>query len=171
MDGQDASAPCDPIGCLQVSLDGKLIEQLTPLLLAMGLGGKLFFNGQLLGEEDSALSSDLKNEARLLLVANGAVGKVEPIMWFRTKKTSCEWNDSCNLSTSDFDALCFKAKRDVYFCGFGMLKTYSGDDFVLEFKYRVRENIDGESNEEAYVIEVDSTTSPKNEENMHWFDI
>lgn len=67
------------------------------------------------------------------------MGKFEPVMWYRTKKTSCEWSDYTSLDTTEFDALCFKAKRDVYFLGCGMLKNYNNNEFVLEMKYRVRE--------------------------------
>jgi hypothetical protein len=93
----------------------------------------------------------MQNEAKLLLIENGGCGKIEPIMWFRTKKTSVEWSDYTNLSISEWDALMFKAKRDVYFCGCGMIKNYEGQDFVLEIKYRVVASEDG-SNEEATTI-------------------
>lgn len=40
---------------------------------------------------------------------------------------------------------------------------------MLEMKYRV---LDLENDDvEPTIIEVDSTTSPVNEEKMHWFDI
>ena len=57
----------------------------------------------------------------------------------------------------------------MYFCGVGMAKNYEGQDFVLEIKYRIIENDDDDI--EPNIIEVDSTTSPVNEEQMHWFDI
>ena len=41
------------------------------------------------------------------------------------------------MSTDYYDALRFRAKRDVYFTGVGMLRNYEGKAFVLEMKYRV----------------------------------
>ena len=50
-----------------------------------------------------------------------------------------------------------------------MIKNYDGAEFVLEIKYRV---FDGEDDSiEPTTIEVDSNTSPVNEERMHWFDV
>lgn len=87
----------------------------------------------------------------------------------RTKRTSVEWDDYTNLSEREFDALRFRAKRDVYFCGIGMIKNYDNSDFQLEIKYRV---FDGEDESiEPTIIEVDNNTSPVNEERMHWFDV
>lgn len=111
----------------------------------------------------------MTNNARILIIVSGSVGKIEPVMWFRTKKTSIEWSDYTNLSTDSWDGLKFKAKRNVYFCGVGMAKNYEDQDFVLEIKYRIIENDDDDI--EPTIIEVDSTTSPVNEERMHWFDI
>lgn len=79
----------------------------------------------------------MKSGDKLLVLASASVGKLDPVMWFRTKRTSVEWSDYTNLSTSEWDALMFKAKRDVYFCGVGMIKNYDDQEFVLEIKYRV----------------------------------
>ena len=68
-----------------------------------------------------------------------------------------------------WDALRFRAKKNVYFCGAGMIKNYESQAFVLEMKYRVIS--ESESDMEATMIEVDSSISPENEERMHWFDI
>lgn len=115
------------------------------------------------------MSAQLAGNARIMLVSGGAVGKIEPIMWMRTKRTSVEWDDYTNLSEREFDALRFRAKRDVYFCGIGMIKNYDNSDFQLEIKYRV---FDGEDESiEPTIIEVDNNTSPVNEERMHWFDV
>ena len=111
----------------------------------------------------------MTNNARLMILASGSVGKIEPVMWLRTKRTSIEWSDYTNLSTSSWDALKFKAKKNVYFCGVGMIKNYDGQDFSLEIKYRIIENEDDEI--EPTIIEVDCNTSPVNEVRMHWFDI
>lgn len=106
----------------------------------------------------------------MLVMASGGIGRIEPVMWFRTKKDKIEWGDYTNLSTSYYDALKFQAKRDVLFCGVGMIKEYEDKPFTLEMKYRVvAEGEDGDV--EATIIEVDSETSPVNEEKMHWFDI
>lgn len=72
------------------------------------------------------------------------------------------------MSTGSYDALRFKAKRDCYFCGIGSLKQYESKPFKFEMKFRVLR--DGED-VEPIIIEVDSQTSPENEEKMHWFDI
>jgi hypothetical protein len=72
------------------------------------------------------------------------------------------------MSCDYFDALRFKARRNVYFCGIGSLKNYQGKPFVMEMKFRVIK--DGED-VEPITIEVNSEKSPENEEKMHWFDI
>ena len=90
-------------------------------------------------------------------------------MWIRTKKTSFNFGDYTNLDTDSWDALKFKAKRDVLFCGIGMLKNWESKAFVLEMKYRI---VSADEEEGATTqIEVDSVTSPENEEKTHWFDI
>ena len=104
------------------------------------------------------------------MLESAEIGKLEPTMWFRTKKTSIEWDDYTNLSTTEWDALMFKAKRDVYFCGVGMIKNYDNSDFVLEIKYRVTDQ-EEDSNAEVTTIEVNNATTPVNEQNMHWFDV
>lgn len=100
------------------------------------------------------------------------MGKMEPLIWFRSKRSNIEWSDYTNLSTEDWDALMFKAKRDVYFLGVGMMKNYDGAEFVLEIQYRVTDQEDGDDSfENATKIEVDSQTSPQTEDNLHWFDV
>ena len=112
----------------------------------------------------------MTNNARMIILVSSKGGKyIEPVMWFRTKKTSVEWDDSTDLSLTRWDALKFQAKRNVYFCGVGMTKNSDNNEFVLELKYRIIES--GEKDIEPTTIEVDSTTSPVNEERMHWFDI
>ena len=90
-------------------------------------------------------------------------------MWMRTLKTYVRWDRTHLLKADKWDALKFRAKRNVYFCGFGMTKNYEGQDFELKMKYRIIEN--DADDIEPTIIEVNSTTSPVNEERMHWFDI
>lgn len=92
-------------------------------------------------------------------------------MWFRTKRDKVEWEDYNALNSESWDALQFKAKRNLYFCGVGMTKSHGGGDFVLEFKYRVHSEENNGDEASEVLIEVDSVTSPKTEDNMHWFDI
>jgi hypothetical protein len=159
----------EPFALLRVSLAEKLTVQLKPLLESLKTGGSLYYNGKGLKEEDTPLSVQMTGDAKIMLVVSGSVGKVEPIMWMRTKRTSVEWDDYTNLSESCWDALRFRAKKNCYFCGIGMIKNYDGAEFVLEIKYRV---FDGEDDSiEPTTIEVDSNTSPVNEERMHWFDV
>lgn len=139
------------------------------MLSGIKIGGALLHEGKQLSAEDTAQSINMTNGSKLLVLQTGMTGQIEPKMWFRTKKTSIEWDDYTNLSSSEWDALMFKAKRDVYFCGVGMIKNYENQDFVLEVKYRVIE--DEYSNEEGVTIEVDNTRSPVDEQRMHWFDI
>ena len=91
-------------------------------------------------------------------------------MWFRTRNDFIsDDGDSLSLKTDSWDALRFKAKKDCYFLGAGMLKNAASKDFVLELKYRVFSK--GEEDSEPIFIEVDSKKSPENDEKMHWFDI
>jgi len=77
-------------------------------------------------------------------------------MWYRTNKESTIWSDGYGMSFDYFDALRFKARRDVYFCGIGSLKNSDGKSFVMEMKFRVlREGEDVE----PITIEVSSETS------------
>ena len=59
----------------------------------------------------------------ILVLPGSSMGRVEALMWIRTKKTSFNFGDYTNLDTDSWDALKFKAKRDVLFSGIGMLKT------------------------------------------------
>jgi len=158
------------VGVFQVNLHDKLIESLKPVLENLDSFGQILFNGKFLKEEETPVSLGMKDSSQLLVLQCGSVGRVEPVMWFRTKKEKIEWGDYTNVSTEYYDALKFKAKRDVLFCGVGMIKEYDSQPFVLEMKYRITgENDDDDA--EATVIEVDNETSPVNEEKMHWFDI
>jgi hypothetical protein len=82
-------------------------------------------------------------------------------MWMRTLKRYVSWDDFSRLTTDKWDALKFRAKRNVYFCGFGMTKTYESQDFELEMKLRIMKNDTDDI--EPTIIEVNSTTSPVNE--------
>jgi len=126
-----------------------------------------------LGNEDTPLSVGMQDKTKLMILATGGpMGKMEPLIWFRSKRSNIEWSDYTNLSTEDWDALMFKAKRDVYFLGVGMMKNYDGAEFVLEIQYRVTDQEDGDDSfENATKIEVDSQTSPQTEDNLHWFDV
>ncbi len=55
------------------------------------------------------------------------------------------------------------------FCGIGMLKNWRSKPFVLEIKYRIVSADEEEGL--TTTIEVDSVTSPENEEKAHLFNI
>lgn len=111
---------------MKVNLDEKLDMQLKTVFESLQIKGPLFFNGRQIKEDDTPLSVQMTNNSRMLIINSSVVGKIEPVMWLRTKKTSIEWNDYTNLSVEYWDALKFKARRNVYFCGVGMAKNYEG---------------------------------------------
>ena len=83
------------------------------------------------------LSANIRNFGVILVLPGSFMGRVEALMWIRTKKTSFNFGDYTNLDTDSWDALKFKAKRDVLFCVIGMLKNWESKAFVLEMKYRI----------------------------------
>ena len=77
-------------------------------------------------------------------------------MWFRTQKRyMAPDGEAVSLRTDVWDALRFKAKKNCYFLGAGMLKNAASKEFVLEMKFRVIR--DGDEDSQPTVIEVDST--------------
>lgn len=65
----------------------------------------------------------------------GGIGAVKALEWKRFK---CIQNDSyTGMSSTNEDALCFIARRDIYFCGFGQCQCYDKKDFTLEARWRV----------------------------------
>ena len=72
------------------------------------LYSSLFFKGKQITDEDTPLSVHMTNNARMIILVSSKGGKyIEPVMWFRTKKTSVEWDDSTDLSLTRWDALKF----------------------------------------------------------------
>jgi len=92
---------------LRVNLEEKLSVQLKTLLESLQTSGPLFFKGKQIKEDDTPFSVQMTNNARMLILASGSAVKIEPVMWFRTKKTSIEWDDYTNLSTNSWDGLKF----------------------------------------------------------------
>lgn len=80
-----------------------------------------------MGNEDTVLSTNMTDQSTVLIISEGGSRRIQPIMWFRTKKTAIQWSDYTNVNTEYWDALRFRAKRDVYFCGCGMIKTYDNE--------------------------------------------
>lgn len=62
-------------------------------------------------------------------------GGFESKIWKRFAKF--EQGDYIYMYDSNWDAIIYKPKVDIYFLGFGLTKTYENKNFTLVFKYYV----------------------------------
>jgi hypothetical protein len=116
-----------------------VLDQLSPLVEgAFGSGGSLTSGGKIVGKDDTFAKSEYKNDT--VFIATGSA-KQEAIPWKRSKNIQ---NDSyTGVSPGNPDALKFRARRDLYWCGILWPKEWDKKDFKFKMEWR----IDGGSTE------------------------
>ena len=85
-------------------------------------GGSLFFNGKAVDDLDETVEhAGIHEGAQLILIGGGGCFG-EPVRWKRFR--FFEEDDSMSSSLTYWDAICYKPKQDIYFCGFGVSGSY-----------------------------------------------
>lgn len=89
------------------------------------------YKDEVIKSEDSFVKRLIKQHELFLLMC----GSYEAKKWTRFGRT--ETGDYFYMSTTYYDAVCFKPKRAIYFLGFGFLNQYEKGNFKLKFKYAI----------------------------------
>jgi len=147
----------------KVDINEKIHDVLFPLLnQAFGKGSSLLYKDKIVTMDDTFFQKHVM-PADVFLA--GGKGKQPAVRWRRYKEIQ---NTSYTGASKDYeDALKFKARRDLYWCGFLWTQEYNKKDFKLEVRWRV--------NSEAPSEWVEFSASPDDKDpdfdHLHTFDI
>ena len=101
--------------------------------MAFGSAGNIYYDGKEL--DDSDTSEGLKMPTGSEILCKGGFSFKEPLIWKRFKHV--ENNSYCYQEGTQWDAVAFKAKRNVMYSGFLWNREYNDKPFTLKHKFRI----------------------------------
>lgn len=112
----------------------------------------IIYNGELAGTDDTFIKRSVKQGDNFLLMG----GSFEAKQWKRFPKL--ELGDYFYMSDTYFDAIAFKALREVNFLGFGLCNRYEKKDFTIKFKWAIDDTMSEDYEVQVAQDEIDSET-------------